>query len=543
MIQGLPARWDDAADVVVVGSGGAALCAATLAAHGGASVAIVEKADMVGGTTAVSGGVIWVPCNHHMRAAGLADTRDEALAYIRRLAMGREHDPALLEVAVDTAPEMLAWLEAHTPLRMQLVPRFPDYYIAYDVPGAKRDGRAVEPAPFPVGRELPQWADRLARRGTLMSLGSHTTLGEDLGSAARDEAQIERRAVQDIRPKGAGLIGALFKGLLERGVRTELGAAVRELVMADGAVVGVRFEQAGRSRLLGARRGVILACGGFEWNREMVRAFIGYDLYPVSPPHNTGDGQRMAMEAGAALYNMGSYWGTGAMLDPEITRGGEPLPQFDAARGMTGTLIVNQRGVRFVNENVPYNDFPRAFGAFDPARLEFPNQAPAWLIFDQKVKDTVQILSIAPGKPAPDWVPRGATLAELATQIDVDPETLTATVERFNAGASRGIDPDFQRHIGFQGQPLGPIGAGPYYAVAIYPGTLGTNGGPRIDRHGRVLSAGGGVIPGLYAAGNTAANVFGWAYPSGGGTLCNAFTFGYLAGRHAAAQPPRHIGA
>jgi succinate dehydrogenase/fumarate reductase flavoprotein subunit len=541
MIQAMPASWDEQADVVVVGSGGAALCAATLAAHAGASVCVVEKADMIGGTTAVSGGVIWVPRNHHMLAAGMSDSREEALAYVQRLAMGGEHDPALLEVAIDAAPQMLAWLEAHTPLRMQLVPRFPDYYIAYDVPGRKPDGRAVEPVPYPVGSELPQWADRLARRGTLMSLGSYTTLGEDLGRAPRDEAEIARRAAQDVRPKGAALIGALFKGLLERGVQFHLSTAARELIGAGGEVVGVRCERQGRSLALGARRGVILACGGFEWNREMVRAFVGYELYPVSPPHNTGDGALMAMEAGAALFNMNSYWGTGAMLDPDITRDGEPVPQFDAARGMPGTLIVNQRGVRFVNENVPYNDFPRAFGAWDPSRLEFPNQAPAWMIFDQKVKDTVQILSITPGKPAPDWVPRGATLRELAPQLGIDPEVLAATAERFNAHAARGVDPDFQREVGFQGQPLGPLGAGPYYAVRIYPGTLGTNGGPRVDRNGQVRSARGSLIPGLYAAGNTAANVFGWAYPSGGGTLCNAFTFGYLAGRHAAAAPPRRL--
>jgi succinate dehydrogenase/fumarate reductase flavoprotein subunit len=542
MIQGAPTAWDDVLDVVVVGSGGAALVAAALAADGGARVAIVEKTGKVGGTTAVSGGVLWVPCNHHMRAAGLVDSREEALAYVRRLAMGREHDPALLEAVIDAAPEMLAYLEARTPLRMMLVPEFPDYYIAYDVPGKKADGRAVEPVPYPVGKRLAGWADRLASRGTLMSLGSHTTLAEDLGRVPRDEAEIARRAAEDVRPKGAGLVAALLQGLLERGAQIHLDTPARELVAQRGAVVGVRCERAGRAHLLGARRGVILACGGFEWNPEMVRAFVGHDLYPVSPPHNTGDGLLMAMEAGAALHNMGSYWGTGAMLDPGIERDGRLVPQFDAARGMTGSLIVNRRGVRFVNENVPYNDFPRAFGAFDPARLEFPNDAPAWMIFDQQVKDRVQILSIAPGKPAPEWVPRGRSLRELAARIQVDPDVLEATAARFNANAWRGVDPDFRREIGFQGQPLGPLGEGPYYAVAIYPGTLGTNGGPRVDVHGRVCSARGGVIEGLYAAGNTAANAFGWAYPSGGATLTNAFSVGYLAGRHVAAQPPRAIG-
>lgn len=543
MIQGPPSRWDEVADVVVVGSGGAALAAATLAADGGARVLVVEKGPLLGGTTAVSGGVIWIPQNHHMRAAGLADSREEALAYVRRLAMGGEPDPALLEVAIDTAPEMLAYLEANTPVRMMLVPDFPDYYIAYDAPGKKAGGRAVEPVPYAVGAELPEWASRLASRTTMASLGGTTTLAEDLGRVPRDEAEIARRAANDVRTKGAALIGRLFKGLLARGVETRLETPARELVVAAGAVVGVRCEAAGKSRLFGARRGVVLACGGFEWNRELVRAFIGHDLYPVSPPHNEGDGLLMAMEAGAALHNMASYWGTGAMLDPECVRDGEPVPHFDAARGMTGTLIVNQRGVRFVNENVPYNDFPRAFGAFDPARLEFPNRAPAWMIFDQSVKDSMQILSVEPGKPAPAWVPHAATIRELAPRIGIAPEVLAATVDRFNEGARRGVDADFGREVGFQGGKLGPLGAGPYYAISIYPGTLGTNGGPRIDADARVKSARGGVVPGLYAAGNTAANVFGQAYPSGGGTLCNAFTMGYRAGRHAAAQPARSLGA
>jgi succinate dehydrogenase/fumarate reductase flavoprotein subunit len=541
VIQTLPSKWDEVADVVVIGSGGAALCAATLAADAGARVIVLEKAAWVGGTTALSGGVIWVPRSAQMRAAGFEDSRADALAYARRLAMGGEPDPAVLDAVIDAAPEMVAYLEAHTPLRMMLVPDFPDYYIAYDVPGKKKDGRAVEPVPYPVGSALPGWAEKLPRRGNLMSLGSYTTLAEDLGRVPRDEAEIARRAAADVRPKGAALIGALLRGLLDRGVEVRLEAPARELVMADGAIVGVACERAGARSLVGARRGVILACGGFEWNREMVAAFVGHALYPVSPPSNTGDGHRMAMEAGAALANMRSYWGTGAMLDPGIERDGEPVPQFDAARGATGTLIVNRRGVRFVNENVPYNDFPRAFGAFDPSRLEFPNTPPAWMIFDQRVKDSVPILSIEPGKPAPAWVPRGATVRELAGKLGIDPDVLAATVERFNTHAARGVDPDFGREIGFQGSPLGPLGDGPYYAVAIYPGTLGTNGGPRVDVHARVCSARGGVIDGLYAAGNTAANAFGWAYPSGGGTLCNAFSLGYLAGRHAASRAPRAL--
>jgi succinate dehydrogenase/fumarate reductase flavoprotein subunit len=535
-----PDAWDRVADVVIVGSGAAALAAAVPAARDGADVLILEKAEQIGGTTAVSGGSVWVPCNRQMAELGVADSREEALAYIRHLSKGSEPDASLIEVFVDTAPEMMAQLEASTPLRMVPTRGFRDYYSAYGVPGALPEGRSLEPVPFPVGKELPAWRDRLASRIGMTTLGAYTTLEEDLSGRA-DPAEIARRQAEDIRPKGAALVGALFKALLDRGVDTLLATRARELVLAAGTVRGVRCEREGAGLRIGARRGVVLACGGFEWNRELVRAHVGYDLWPVTPPNNVGDGLLLAMQAGAQLANMGSYWGTGAMLDPTVLRDGEPLPQFDVARGMPGTLIVNQDGRRFVNEAVPYNDFPRAFGSFDPLRVDFATRAPAWQIFDQRVKEAMPILSIRPGEPAPAWVAQARSVRELAERIGVDPDAVEATLCRFNEHAARGQDPEFRRHeLGLQrAVPPRPLDAPPFYALAIYPGTLGTNGGPRIDRDGRVLRPGGEPVPGLYAAGNTAANAFGWAYPSGGGTLANAMTFGYRAGRHAAARRPR----
>jgi succinate dehydrogenase/fumarate reductase flavoprotein subunit len=538
MITELPDFWDNVADVVVVGSGGAALTAATLAADGGSSVAIVEKADMIGGTTAVSGGVLWVPNNAHMLEAGMADSREEALEYVRHLAMGLEPDGALLEVFVDTAPVALAYLEENTPLEMTSLTQFPDYYFPYDVPGKKPGGRSVEPVPFPFGQELPDWRHRLVSRGTLMSLGSYTTLAEDLFSPA-DQAELARREAADIRSKGAALIGCLWKGLLTRSASIRLGTRARELVVVDGVVCGVRAEAEGADVMVGARRGVVLACGGFEWNRQMVRDLIGYEVHPLSPPNNVGDGLVMAADAGAELVNVNSYWGTPAMFDPAIVENGEPVPQFEGGRGMPGSIVVNGRGRRFANEGVPYNDFPRAFGEFDASRFERPNTAPAWLVFDHQAKESVQILSMVPGAPAPEWVARATTIGELARRIDIDPESLEQTVTRYNAGAAEGVDPDFDRHrLGLMGAgPLRPIGDGPYYAIAMYPGTLGTNGGPKVDVNAQVVRRDGQPIGRLYAVGNTAANAFGWAYPSGGATIGHGVTFGYLAGRHAATQP------
>ena len=545
MITKQPDRWDRIEDVVVVGSGGAALVAATLAKDGGADVVVVEKADMIGGTTAVSGGVMWLPQNHHMASEGIEDSREEAIAYITRLAMGHESDPAIIEAFVDAAPEALAYLEEHTPLRTASVPNFPDYYIPYDIPGKKAGARSVEPVPFPMAKELPEWRDRLATRGTLLSLGAVTTLAEDFSTSGEDlAAELARREAEDIRTKGAALIAMLFKGLLERDVEVLLETPAQELVVIDSAVCGVRVTSGGADLLIGARKGVVLACGGFEWNPDMVMGFIGYDVKPLSPPNNVGDGLVMAMEAGAALGNMTSYWGQPAMMDPSVTKDGELVPQFEWGRGDPGSIIVNRHAQRFANESLPYNDFPRTFGRFDPTAVEFPNEAPAWMIFDHGMKETTRILSMLPGDPPPDWMPVADTIRDLAIRLELAPDVLEATVKRFDENAALGEDPDFGRsRVGLMGPgQLRPLDKPPYYAVMVYPGALGTNGGPRLSVNGQVRGQRGDVVPGLYAAGNTAAGAFGWAYPSGGGTIANGVAFGYLAGRHVAAQVPRDIG-
>jgi 3-oxosteroid 1-dehydrogenase len=537
--------WDRIVDVVVVGSGAAALTAAVLAHDGGAEVLVLEKADMLGGTTAVSGGAVWLPCNHVMADAGVEDNREDALAYATRLAGGRAPDPSLLEVYVDTAPEVLRYLEDHTPLRTHISP-LPDYYWPWGFPGNRPvPGRAVEADPYAVRRELPDWADRLAARGTLMSLGAATTLTEDMMEQTPELLEeLRRREEEDIRPKGAALVARLFKGLLDRHVETMLETPARKLVCDDdGRVVGLVAEQEGGTLRIGARKGVVLACGGFEWNRELVLAHIGYEVEPLTPPNNVGDGLTMAIEAGAKLANLSSYWGTPAMADPDITRDGTPVPQFEWGRGAPSSIIVNRRGHRFANEALPYNDFPKAFGTYDTEAVEFPNEGPAFLVFDRTVRDSQRILSMVPGGPEPDWIVKADTIRQLADRIGIDGDALERTVSRYNEHASHGEDPDFGRHeLGLMaaGQ-VAPLDVAPFYAVEIRPGTLGTNGGPQIDGHGRVYNAEGGVIDGLYAAGNTAANVFGWAYPSGGATLGNAMVFGFLAGRHAASCPSRGI--
>ncbi len=538
-------QWDRIVDVIIVGSGGAALVAATMARDEGAEVLVVEKDKLLGGTTAVSGGGIWLPNNHVMAEAGIPDSREAALTYIERVCAGRAPDPELLEVFVDTAPEMLRYLTDNTPCDFHIQP-LPDYYTPWGWEGhLPRPGRTVEANPYPVGERLPEWRDRIVKRGTLMSLGAATTLTEDFMPRTPElEAELARREAQDIRPKGAALIAALLEGLLERKVDIWLSSPAKDLVLDDdGGVIGAVIDREGTLTRVGARKGIVLACGGFEWNRDMVMTHIGYDVKPLSPGGNTGDGLQMAMRASAQLGNTTSYWGTPVMFDPEITRDGEMVPQFEWGRGEPTSFIVNQDGVRFANEALPYNDFPKAFGVFDQDEQRFPNAGPCWQIFDSTVRANTRVLSMFPGEPDPDWAIKADTIEELARLIDIDPTRLRSTFDRFNEHAAHGEDADFERHAkGLMGPGrVAPLETAPFYAVRIWPGMLGTNGGPAITKDAQVKRQGGGVIDGLYAAGNTAANVFGWAYPSGGGTIGNGTVFGYRAGVHAGSRPARDI--
>jgi succinate dehydrogenase/fumarate reductase flavoprotein subunit len=550
MITSRPDAWDQVVDVVVLGSGAAGLSAAILAHDGGAEVLLLEKSDLFGGTTAVSGGMPWIPLNKHMAELGVTDTRDEAIAYIRRLALGTEPDPALVETYVDTAAEMLDYLETKTPLKMSAPPGFSDYYA--DQPGGKPEGRSVEPVPFEAGAELGEWAARVRVGPHLpwltMEEGGKFLTGRDLPDA--DLA--ERRQASDTRVLGAALASSLFKGVLDRGIEARSGTAAQELVVVDGAVIGVRVSSADGDQLIGARRAVVLACGGFEWNEQMVAGFIGEQLMPLSPPYNEGDGHRMAMEAGAQLANMMSFWGQPALLEPGFEIDGRLVPQMASIRSMPGVMIVNRYGDRFINEGATYQDYPKALQTYDPVAVDYPNRPPTWVVFDQSVRDTAVVLpTVLPGQPTPDWIFTAPTIAELADQIGAPPERLEATVEHWNENVEQGADPDYHRgtfwwEAFMTGGPspeacLRPVAKAPFYATQLINGTLGTHGGPRIDASGRVLGAKGDVIPGLYAAGNASACVYGRAYPGGGGTIGPAMTFGYLAGRAAAVETPRAV--
>ncbi|WP_042352040.1 FAD-dependent oxidoreductase [Bacillus massiliigorillae] len=530
-----PASWDYETDVVVLGTGGAALVSAILAHDNGANVIILEKANQIGGTTAFSGGVPWIPMNRYMKEKGIEDSREQALTYLQRLTGGKVPNPALLETFVDHAHKMIDYLHENTPLRFAIPKDFTEYYT--QIPGTTKGGRSLDPMPFSLN-ELGEWADKLRNNPVFPPL----TLEEGGAVGGIDYMKIAERMENNIVTMGRSLIASLFKACLDRGIQAFTETPGKELVMNDnGEVIGVRAEQSGQNLFVGARKGVILASGGFEWNQELVKTFLkGHVTHPLSPKGNTGDGLIMAMEAGAALGNMSEAWWYPAMQDPTIEYEDDILTIIGNGRGGKNSIIVNKNAKRFVNEGTSYMDMPKAFYEYDPVKLEWPNEPPVWMIFDSQLKNSTMVVTVLPEDPAPDWMNQADTLRDLAIQLDLDPNQLEATVQQFNEYARNGVDPDFGRgtsnfedfstNNGGVEANLGPIEQGPFYAIPIYYGTLGTNGGPRINENGQVISLRGKTIPGLYAAGNAAMGVFGATYPSAGGTIGPAMTFGYLAG-------------
>jgi succinate dehydrogenase/fumarate reductase flavoprotein subunit len=547
--------WDAEADVVVVGSGAAGLAAAATAAAGGLAVRLLEKAPLLGGTTAVGGGGIWVPDNPHMHAMGLHDDRDEAIAYALSTTGGHAPDDALVEVYVDRAVEALEFLEARTPVEFFVAEVFSDYYL--ERPGARRLGRTLDNAPYAARDALGDWDDRIRRSPHYPPLTldeiSRGAPGDGDRSGGAGAAPLGRRMLAvaaereaaGIRTLGAALVARLLRGALDLGVSVASDAPVQRLVLSDdGRVTGVQARVDGALQAIRARCGVVLASGGFEWNADFVRAYLGVsELQPVSAPSNTGDGLVMAQEAGALLGNMTEAWWFPTTGPGTETYDGRPLYHVGTPRSEPGCVVVNAAGRRFANEACCYADFGRTYRAFDAVAGRQSNER-AWAIFDQDVRDRIELGDLRPGTPTPAWVAEAPTVTELAERVGIDPAGLTEQVERFNGFAAQGADPDFGRGtLWFEGftsggpdpaQSLAPIARAPFYAVAIHNGVLGTNGGPRTDAHARVLAARGGVIEGLYAAGNVAACVFGPGYPAGGATLGPALTFGYLAGRHLA---------
>ena len=370
-----------------------------------------------------------------------------------------------------------------------------------------------------------------------------------------NEDILAEREAGDFRGLGQALIGSLYLGVVEREIPVEFEKRARQLVKQDDRIVGVVCEDAdGRDFHVRARRGVVIATGGFEWNEKLVKAFLRGPLTgPVSVPENEGDGLMMAIDAGAQLGNMqNAFWMQSVLEFEPQHRNAKPNYLLGSdERARPGAILVNRKGKRFVNEAANYNALGKSLHAFDAGSHTYAN-LPYWLIIDQRYRDKYPTFNAEPGSPPPSFMMQADTLEELAEMAGIDAKGLVEEVGHFNAMVANGHDDDFQRgdttydNFYMWGDPsfeapfrtLGAIDQGPFYAVKMEAGALGTAGGPRINENGQVLDWDDNPIAGLYAAGNASAAVLGEAYGGAGGTLGPGLTFGFIAGRHLGCHIP-----
>ncbi|WP_114953032.1 FAD-binding protein [Sphingosinicella terrae] len=554
--------WDKEVDLLVVGSGAGAMTGAIAAAVHGHEALVIEKSDLYGGTSATSGGGVWIPASHHALAEGREDSPEDAFAYVRSLTDPEVPD-AKVWAFVRGAPRMLQWMEAHSELRMRPLP-YTDYH--QEKPGAKLGYRSHECYPL-HGRELGKDFEHLRPPHPLTTfLGrvSWTTI-ESVPLLTRPPGwtKVFMRVMagylfdipQRLRSKrdrrltlGNALIGRLKLSMDRLGVPLWLNTKLVELIGSDGQVSGVLAESDGRTIRIRARRGVLLAAGGFERNTDMRRQYLpdaaATTAWTGAQENNTGDAIRAGMAAGAAVMNMDSAW-----WSPSIKIPGEDRARMMAfERALPGCIIVNQIGRRYMNEALSYH--VAGHKMLSENRPEAPT-IPSWFIFDSQYRAAYPVGPMLPGMPdstipkemrsilvkAGDW-------DDFARQAGLSAAALKETIERFNGFARSGDDKDFQRggnaYDRYYGDPkvqpnpnLRALEKPPFYGLPIYPGDIGTNGGLVTDESGRVLNEQSEPIAGLYACGNCSASVMGHSYPGAGSTLGPAMTFGFLAAKHA----------
>jgi succinate dehydrogenase/fumarate reductase flavoprotein subunit len=553
-------------DVLVIGAGAGGLATAVTAKKNGLDVVVVEKEPVFGGTTAFSGGVLWIPLSPHAKKAGIADTREAVLRYMRA-ETGRWYDAAAVEAFVEKGPEMVEFFERET--EVKFIPTlYPDYHP--DADGGVDIGRSILAAPYDI-RALGKDVARLRP-----PLSTITFIGMMFNSANADlkhffrftqsltsfvyvvkrllnhvkELALYRRGVNVT--SGNALAARLAKSALDLNIPILTSTPARELIVENGQVSGALVQGPEGLKRIVARKGVVLAGGGFSHDKERIaRAFphvaAGGEHFSPVPKGNTGDGARMAEKVGGRVeirYSSAAAW----MPTSKVPMGNGQFGAFPHLldRYKPGIIGVLKNGRRFTNESNSYHDVGAAM-----IQAQQGKDTGMWLVCDQA---TISKYGLGYAKPAPmplaplvrnGYLAKGATLRELAQNAGIDPQGLEDTVRQYNEGAPRGEDPafgrgrtSFNRYLADPEQKpnpcVAPIGAGPYYALRVVMGDLGTFDGITTDVVGRVLDSSNRPIAGLYAVGNDRASVMGGNYPGAGITLGPIMTFGYVTGRHLA---------
>lgn len=559
--------WDETYDFVIVGSGGASMCASLVAKTLGRRALIIEKLPRIGGSTGFSGGVWWIPNNPVMKRAGVEDSYERARRYLDAVVTyhGPGSSDARRTAYLETGPEMVAFLE-RAGMAFKYADGWSDYYD--ERPGGEPRGRSLVARLFDIN-ELGEWKSRLSMyAGKQLPMGSEeyptlflakrTWAGKRMALRLAGRMLYGKLTGKDVRANGAAIQGRMLKIALREQLPIWTDSPVRDFVVENGKVCGVIAQHQGREVRIGAADGVLINAGGFSRSRDLREQFQPKPnpwRWTNANPGDTGEMIQAALQLGAAVDCMNEAWWVITSLGPgesfpegAVTADGTVIPfMHHLDLSLPFSMMVDQLGQRFCDEAGAYMEIGQRMYR---RQAETGKSVPSWVIMDRRQREYYPWGTAAPGQIPKAWLDSGylkqaGSLRELASLCGIDADGLEATTRRFNEFCRVGRDEDFGRGSRAfdraHGDPtvkpnpsLGPIEQAPFYAVAMYPGDVGTAGGLVTDEFGRVLRADGSVIDGLYATGNSTASVMGRCYPGAGASIGASFVFGYIAAQHAA---------
>jgi len=563
-----PTKWDYSVDVLVVGTGNGGLTAALCSYEmGRKDVLVIDKAGTYGGTSATSGGGVWIPCNRYAQAAGAQDSLDDAREYLEHTLAGQDVPQELVDAYLENAPKMVDFMHQRTHMRYQSLAHYPDYYTI--LPGSREGHRSMEPEPFDASRlgddffklNLTHHMMRLFNlihftqvEAQILTVRQKGWLGITFRLIASYLLDIPFRLKSRYHRRlctGSAGVARLLLSCKERNIPIWLNAPMLELVTEGDRVTGAVVRHNGEDVRVQARAGVVLAAGGFEHNQQMREQYLPRPTnteWSAGVRTNTGDAIREGQRLGAATRLLDSAWWCTTVSVP-----GEPCPRLSIMeKSFPGSCVVNMAGKRFANESQNYMAFQKEL--FRVHTDEVPC-APMYQVFDARFRRSYLVGPLMTAQLRPDWtipkrwfqdklVGKADTIRELALQLGIDPDGLEETIGKMNEYAKTGKDPDFQRgdsaydrYYGDQTvQPnpcLHTIDEAPFYAMRVDAGDFGTQGGLATNPDAQVLKQGGGVLEGLYAIGNCSAAILP-TYPGPGATLGPAMTMAYQAAKHLA---------